>query len=102
MRRKLLYLEYASEIPRELEVCDPKETLSAIDLHVKREMIDDDVHPGDSEFYPRMQRVYQKFQCAENAVEASKNTKCHANNLLTFNSVTQILENLEQSYSLHA
>ena len=57
--RETSILEYVSEIPRELEIYDPKETLSAIDLHVKREMIDDDVHPGDSEFYPRMQRVYQ-------------------------------------------
>ena len=57
--RETSALEYVSEVTRELELYDPKDTFSAIDLHIKREMIDDDIHPGDPEFYPRMQWVYQ-------------------------------------------
>ena len=65
-------LEYVSTVTKDFESYDPKENLTGQDLQIKKEMVEEDLHPGDPEYYPRLQYVYQNVQKAEKAVEASR------------------------------
>ena len=65
-------------------------------------MVDDDLQPGDPEFYPSLQYVYRNLQLAEKAVNASRSMTRHTKNLMKLNGICQILENMKTSYSLHA
>ena len=89
-----LEIEYISTAPKETYFFDPKDQLSSIDLRIKRELIDDDVQPGDPDFYPRLQHVYRNLQKVEKIAEATRQTKHHPRILMTFNSINQILFSL--------
>ena len=52
-------IEHVSTITKDYEPFDPKEKLSGKDLQIKKEMVDEDLHPGDSGYYSRLQYVYQ-------------------------------------------
>ena len=60
------------------------------------------MHPGDPEYYPRPQSVYQKLQKSEEAVEKSKGTKRYNDNLKHCHSINQIFENMKTAYIHHA
>ena len=46
--------------------------LASSDLEIKREMVDDDLQPGDPRFYPSLKYVYQNLQHAERAVDSTR------------------------------
>ena len=71
-------------------------------MQIKKEIIEEDLHPGDPEYYPRLQSVYQRLQKAEEAVEKSKGTKRYNNNLKHCHSINQIFENMKTAYIRHA
>ena len=95
-------LEYVSTVSKDYEMYDPKVTLTGPDLQIKKEIIEEDLHPGDPEYYPRLQSVYQRLQKAEEAVEKSKGTKRYNDNLKHCNSINQIFENMKTAYIRHA
>ena len=74
-------LECVSTITKDFESYDPKENLTGQDLQIKKEMVEEDLHPGDPEYYPRFQYVYQNLQKAEEAVEASRGTMSYTDKL---------------------
>ena len=88
-------LEYVSTVSKDYEMYDPKVTLTGPDLQIKKEIIKEDLHPGDPEYYPRLQSVYQKLQKSEEAVEKSKGTKRYNDNLKHCHSINQIFENMK-------
>ena len=63
-----------STVTQDFEPYDPKRQLSSHDLKIKKEFVEEDLQPGDPEYYPKLQYVYQSLQKAEEAVETSKNT----------------------------
>ena len=83
-------LEYVSTVPEDYEMYDPKVSLTGPDLQIKKEIIKEDLHPGDPEYYPRLQSVYQRLQKVEEAVEKLKGTKRYNDNLKHCNSINQI------------
>ena len=85
-------LEYVSTVTKDYEMYDPKGTLTGQDLQIKKEIIEEDLHPGDPEYYPRLQSVYQRLQKAEEVVEASKGTKRYNDNLKHCHSITRYLK----------
>ena len=95
-------LEYVSTITKDFKMYDPKGTLTGQDLQIKKEIIEEDLHPGDPEYYPRLQSVYQRLQKAEEVVEASKGTKRYNDNLKHCHSINQIFENMKTAYIHHA
>ena len=95
-------LEYVSTVSKDYETYDPKVTLTSPDLQIKKEIIEEDLHPGDPEYYPRLQSVYQKLQKSEEAVEKSKGTKRYNDNLKHYHSINQIFENMKTAYIHHA
>ena len=94
-------LEVVSSVTQNLTPYDSKECLSGSDLRIKREMVDDDLQPGDLGFYPSLQYIYRNLQHAERAVNVSKDTSHHTKNLMRCNGIIQILE-MKTSHSLHA
>ena len=95
-------LECVSTITKDFELYDPKENLKGQDLQIKKEMVEEDLHPGDQEYYPRLQYVYQNLQKAEKAVEASRGTMGYTDQLKNCNSINQIFENMKTAYLHHA
>ena len=95
-------LEYVSTVSKNYETYDPKVTLTGPDLQIKKEIIEEDLHPGDPEYYPRLQSVYQRLQKSEEAVEKSKGTKRYKDNLKHCHSINQIFENMKTAYIRHA
>ena len=95
-------LEYVSTVTKDFESYNPKAKLTGQDLQIKKEMVEEDLHPGDPEYYPRLQYVYQNLQEAEKAVEASRGTMRYTENLQNCNSINQIFENMKTAYVHHA
>ena len=95
-------LEYVSTVTKDFESHDLKETLTGQDLQIKKEMVEEDLHPGNPEYYPRLQYVYQNLQKAEKAVEASRGMMSYTDNLQNCNSINQIFENMKTAYLQHA
>ena len=95
-------LEYVSTVTKDLESYDPKDTLTGQDLQIKKEMVEEDLHPGDPEYYSHLQYVYQKLQKAEETVEASRGTMRYTDNLKNCHSINQIFENMKTAYIHHA
>ena len=95
-------LECVSTVTKDLESYDPKSKLTSQDLQIKREMIEEDLYPGDPEYYPCLQYVYQNLQKAKEAVEASKGTASYNDNLKNCRSMGQIFENMKTAYLHHA
>ena len=91
-------LEYVRTVTRDFEPYDSKEKLSSRDLEIKKELVEEDLQPGDLEYYPKLQYVYQSLQKAQEAVDASKNTSSYNDNLRNYNSISQILENMKTAY----
>ena len=67
-------LEYISTVEKDFESYDLKAKLTGQDLQIKKEMVEEDLHPGDPQYYTRLQYVYQNLQEAEKTVEASRGT----------------------------
>ena len=44
-------IEYVSTVTKDFESCDPKVSLTGKDLQIKKEMVEEDLHPGDPEYY---------------------------------------------------
>ena len=99
---KEMELEYVSTVTKNLESYDPKETLTGQDLQIKKEMVEEDLHPGDPEYYSCLQYVYQKVQKTEETVEASRGTMSYTDNLKNCHSINQIFENMKTAYIHHA
>ena len=95
-------LEYVTTVKKDFESYDPKENLAGQDLQIKKEMVEEDVHPGETEYYPRLQYVYQNLQKAEKAVEASRGMTSYTDNFKNCNSINQIFENMKTAYLHHA
>ena len=77
-------------------------TLTGQDLQIKKEMVEEDLHPGDPEYYSSLQYVYQKLQKAEETVEASTGTTSYTDNLKNCHSINQIFQNMKTAYIHHA
>ena len=95
-------LKYVSTVTQDLGPYDPKAKLTGHDLQMKKELVEGDLQPGDPEYYPNLQYVYQNLQEAEKAVEASKDTASYNENLKRCNSISQILENMKTAYYYYA
>ena len=95
-------LEYVSTVTKDFESYDPKVKLTGQDLQIKKEMVEEDLHPGDPEYYSSLQYVYQNLQKAEEAVEASRGTTSYNDNLKNCHSINQIFENMKTAYLHHA
>ena len=54
-------LEYVSTVTKDFESYDPKNKLTSQDLQIKKEMVKEDLHPGDPKYYPNLQYVYQNL-----------------------------------------
>ena len=67
-------VEHVSTITKDYGLFDPKEKLTGKDLQIKNEMVDEDLHPGDPSYYPRLQYVYQNWKKVEEVVENTRNT----------------------------
>ena len=95
-------IEHVSTITKDYDPFDPKEKLTGKDLQIKKEMVDEDLHPGDPGYYPRLQYVYQNWKKAEKMVENTRNTTHYVANLQKCHSISQILENMKRAYADHA
>ena len=95
-------LEYVSTVTKDFESYDPKEKFTGQDLQIKKEMVEEDLHPGDPEYYSSLQYVYQNLQKVEEAVEASRGTTSYNDNLKNCHSINQIFENMKTAYLHHA
>ena len=67
-------VEYVSTVTKDSEPFGPKEKLTGKDLQIKKEMVEEDLHPGDPGYYSRLQYVYQNWRKAEKTVEITSNT----------------------------
>ena len=65
-------------------------------------MVEDDLHPGDPEYYLSLQYVYQNLKEAKIIVENSRNTQNYMDNLIKCSSIKQIFESMKSTYSQHA
>ena len=95
-------LEYMSTVTKGLETSDSKIELTGQDLEIKKEMVEEDLHPGDPEYYSSLQYVYQNLKKAEKAVETSRKTKNYMDNLKRCSSIKQIFESMRSAYFHHA
>ena len=95
-------IEHVSTITKGYYPFDPKEKLTGKDLQIKKEMVDEDLHPGDPSYYSRLQYVYQNWKKAEKVVENTRNTTNYVANLQKCHSISQILENMKTAYAEHA
>ena len=95
-------VEHVSTVTKDFEPFDPKEKLTGKDLQIKKEMVDEDLHPGDPGYYFRLQYIYQNWKKAERTVENTKNTTRYVANLQKCHSIGQILENMKTAYAQHA
>ena len=95
-------IEHVSTITKDYNPFDPKEKLTGKDLQIKKEMVDEDLHPGDPGYYSRLQYVYQNWKKAERTVENTRNTTHYVANLQKCHSIGQILKNMKTAYAEHA
>ena len=95
-------VEYVSTITKDFEPIDPKEKLTGKDLQIKKEMVEEDLHPSNPEYYSSLQYVYQNLKEAEKIVETSRGTTNYVVNLQNCHSISQIFENMKTAYVQHA
>ena len=95
-------IEYVSTVTKDFDPVDPKESLTGKDLQIKKEMVEEDLHPGDPEYYSSLQYVYQNLKEAEKIVETSRGTTNYVANLQNCHSINQIFENMKMAYIQHA
>ena len=95
-------IEYVSTVTKDFESYDPKEKLTGQDLQIKKEMVEEDLHQGDPEYYSRLQYVYQNLQKAEETVETSRGTTSCYDNLKNCHSINQIFECMKTAYLNYA
>ena len=95
-------LEYVSTVTKGLEKPSSTVELTSLDLEIKKEMVEEDLHPGDPEFYLSLQYVYQNLKETERIVENSRNTPNYMDNLKKCSSIKQIFESMKSAYSQHA
>ena len=55
-------LVYVSTVTKGLETSDSKVKLTGQDLKIKKEIVEEDLHPGDAEYYFSLQYVYQNLK----------------------------------------
>ena len=65
-------------------------------------MVEEDLHPGDPEYYSSLQYVYQNLQEAEQIVETLRGSTNYVANLQNCHSISQIFENMKLAYLQHA
>ena len=94
-------IEYVSTVTKDSESYDPKVNLTGKDLQIKKEMVEEDLHPGDPEYYSSLWYVYQNLQEAEKIVEASRGTMNYVENLKNCHSINQIFKNMKAAYIQH-
>ena len=94
--------EYVSTVTKDFESIDPKESLMGKDLQIKKEMVEEDLHPGDPEYNTSLQYVYQNLKEAEKIVETSRGTTNYIANLQNCHSINQIFKNMKMAYIQHA
>ena len=95
-------IEYVSTVTKDFVPIDPKENLTGKDLQIKKEMVEEDLHPSDPEYYSSLQYVYQNLKEAERIVDASRGTTNYVANLQNCHSINQIFENMKTAYIQHA
>ena len=95
-------LEYVSTVTKSLEMPGLEVELTRSDLEIKKEMVDEDLHPGDPEYYLSLQYVYRNLKKAEKVVEDSRRTENYMDNLNKCSSIKQIFEKMKSAYSQHA
>ena len=95
-------IEYVSIVTKDFEPVDPNESLTGKDLQIKREMVEEDLHPGDPEYHSSLQYVYQNLKEAEKIVETSRGTTNYVANLQNCHSINQIFKNMKMAYIQHA
>ena len=81
-------VEYVSTVTSTFDLYDPKEKLGSHDLRIKKELVEENLHPGDQGYYDKLQYVYQNLRDAEKAVEVSKNTPSYNDNMRRYNSIS--------------
>ena len=101
-REQGMEIEHVSTITKDSDPFDPKVKLTGKDLQIKKEMVDEDLHPGDPGYYSRLQYIYQNWKKAERTVENTRNTTHYVANLQKCHSIGQILENMKMAYAEHA
>ena len=95
-------IEYVSTVTKDIELFDPKDNLSGKDLQIKKEMVEEDLHPGDPNYYSNLQYVYQNWKETEGIVETTRGSNNYVENLQKCSSIEQIFENMKKAYSQHA
>ena len=96
-------IEYVSTVTKDFEPIDPKEQLTGKDLQIKKEMVEEDLHPSDpGYYYSSLQYVHQNLKEAERIVETSRGTTNYVANLQNCHSIGQIFENMKTAYVQHA
>ena len=70
-------------------------------MQIKKEMVEEDLHPGDPGYYSSLQYVYQNWKKAERIVETTRGTTDYVSNLQVCHSIGQILENMKTAYAQH-
>ena len=95
-------LEYVSTVTKSLEKSGSTIELTRSDLEIKKEMVEEDLHLGDPEYYLSLQYVYQNLKEAERIVETSRKTQNYMDNLKKCSSIRQIFESMKSAYSQHA
>ena len=94
-------IEYVSTVTKDFEPVDPKESLTGKDLQIKKEMVEEDLHPGDPEYYSSLQYVYQNLKEAEKIVKTSRGTTNYVTKLQNCHSINQIFKNMKMAYIQH-
>ena len=94
-------IEYVSTVMKDFEPIDPKESLTGKDLQIKKEMVEEDLHPSPN-YYSSLQYVYQNLKEAEEIVETSRGTTNYVANLQNCHSIAQIFKNMKAAYAQHA
>ena len=94
-------VEYVSTVTKDFEPVNPKESLTSKDLQIKKEMVEEDLHPGDPKYYSSLQYVYQNLKEAEEIVETTRGMTNYVVNLQNCHSISQIFENMKMAYIEH-
>ena len=95
-------LEYVSTVTKSLEMPGSEVELTESDLEIKKEMVEEDLHPGDPEYYISLKYVYRNLKNAEQAVEDSRKTENYMDNLNKCSSIKQIFEKMKSAYFQNA
>ena len=99
---KDMEIEYVSTVTKDFEPVDQKESLTGKEFQIKKEMVEEDLHPGDPKYYSSLQYVYQNLKEAEEIVETTRGTINYVANLQNCHSISQIFENMKKAYIQHA